>query len=96
MRDGLPRKGTQSLTEKAMEKCDVCQNESDDLDFLKRCEPCFRAYINSPDNLKPNTFKAMIRLKGGQELSSAHYKDILSREAQPDGQVKRKTGRLYI
>jgi len=79
-----------------MKTCDVCKKEVNDVDFLERCNDCFRAYVNSPDDLKPNTFKAMIRLKGGQELSSAHYKDILSRQAQGDGTVKRTNGRKYI
>lgn len=78
-----------------MKPCAIC-HEVADVDFLERCEKCFRNYLNMSDALKPNTLFAMVQLKDGKTLSSAHYKDILSRKAQPDGSVIRNTNRKFI
>jgi hypothetical protein len=39
-----------------MKKCVMCYKEFEekDLDFLGRCEPCFRKYLNMPRDEKPN------------------------------------------
>ena len=71
-----------------MKKCSVCGKEGD-LDFLERCEPCFRDYVM---NVKDSRFRPGV-LKNGYTVTEAHYDDIKRRRIGDDGQVYRDYGR---
>ena len=80
-----------------MKPCDVC-HELGDLDFLGRCEKCFRAYLdNLPTDSMYSTTKRLYHtdgIKGG--ISPAHADDIKRRVVGPDGSVFRDRGRFSI
>lgn len=39
-----------------MKKCCMCKKDfpADQLDFLERCEPCFRKFMDTPEDERPD------------------------------------------
>ena len=74
-----------------MEKCEVCHQEGD-LDWLKRCEPCFRRYI---DNVQDPQFRLGV-MAPGYTVTAAHLDDIRRRKFDSDGKVYRDRGRKSV
>lgn len=71
-----------------MKKCSVC-GELGDLDFMERCEPCFRRYV---DNVQDSQFRPGI-MAPGYTVTVAHLDDIRRRKVGDGGKVYRDTGR---
>lgn len=72
-------------------KCSVC-GESGDLDFLERCEPCFRGYIN---NVEDSHFRPGV-MAPGYTVTVAHLDDIRHRRIGTDGKVYQDRGRRSV
>lgn len=72
--------------------CDICKNEGD-LDFLGRCEPCFRRYVNE---VKDDYFRPGVKAPGHKNVTVAHLDDIRRRRIDSDGKVYRDRGRKSI
>ena len=68
-----------------------------DLDFLDRCETCFRAYVERPTGTGLPAPVVKVRLKTKQ-ASQAHIKDIRSRKLAEDGKsvIREKAPRSYF
>jgi len=69
-----------------MEKCEKCGTLAD-LDFMKRCEPCFRKYLDVVVD-KPS----LGIMKNGYSVTAAHYDDITHRKIGTDGKVYQDRG----
>ena len=79
-----------------LKNCVMCHKEAD-VDFLERCEPCFRDYINSDHDTGLSTTKRLWtegNMKGS--ISPAHLADIKRRKIGPDGKTYRDYGRRYF
>lgn len=74
-----------------MEKCEKCGMKAD-LDFLKRCESCFRDYVM---NVQDRQISLGV-MKNGYTVTAAHYDDITHRRLDSDGQVYRDRGRRSV
>lgn len=50
-----------------MRPCVMCKKEfkTEELDFLERCEPCFRAYVTAKDEDKPKISKPFVPIYNG-------------------------------
>lgn len=70
-----------------MNKCDVC-GELGELDFMRRCEPCFRNYVMNVVD-KPYGMGVM---KNGYTVTAAHYDNITHRRIGTDGKVYQDRG----
>lgn len=73
-------------------KCVICKEAKEDLDFLERCELCFRLHVM---NVKDSSF-GLGKTKAGHKVTAAHYDDIVRRRIGSDGKVYRDNGRKSI
>lgn len=74
-----------------MGKCDHCGKEAE-LDFLGRCEPCFRRYV---ENVQDKPYRPGV-MAPGYTVTAAHLDDIRHRRLDSDGRVYRDRGRKSI
>lgn len=77
-----------------MKHCVMCHKMAD-VDFLERCEPCFRNYINNVHETGYSTTPRLWTDSDGA-ISPAHLADIKRRKIGPDGRVYRDYGRKYF
>lgn len=69
-------------------KCSICHKEGD-LDFLERCEPCFREYVT---HVEDSNFRPGV-MAPGYTVTVAHLDDIRHRRLDSDGRVYQDRGR---
>jgi hypothetical protein len=52
-----------------MKKCCMCKKEfpAEELDFLERCEPCFRKYMDTPDDERPDVGVPYVPIYNGDK-----------------------------
>ena len=75
-----------------MDHCVVCKKMAD-VDFLGKCEPCFRDYVmNKTEDAVINTKMFWTDGHSGK-ISPAHLADIKRRKLGPDGKVYRDYGK---
>jgi hypothetical protein len=50
-----------------MKECVLCHKmfEEKDLDFLGRCEPCFKDWMNTPEDQRPKIGKPFVPIYNG-------------------------------
>ena len=79
-----------------MKLCDMCQKEFPDaeLDFLDRCEPCFRVYVMDPPPATSLLFQSTQNPHNKKETKA--YVDRLERKRwTPQGIEHNYTKRIY-
>ena len=68
-----------------------------DLDYLDRCESCFRAYVENPTGTSLPAVIGKVQLTKQVSASAAHIRDIKSRKLAEDGKTvtRQKISRSY-
>jgi hypothetical protein len=77
--------------------CFMCNKEAQ-VDWLGRCEPCFRAYLDNPVGISAPTVISKVQLTPTISATPAHINDIKSRRLAEDGKstVREKGSRIYF